>query len=123
MCQSETMLLAPQPTAIIAPMRFPVTSAHRFSPAVLALALAVGPPRSAAQHVIRPASANEPPSMAAYREAAARIIGTALEDDTAYRRLAYLSDRIGHRLSGSPQLEAAIAWAVDEMKRERQEST
>ena len=39
-------------------------------------------------------------------------------DDTAYRRLAYLSDRIGHRLSGSPQLNAAIAWAIAEMKRD-----
>lgn len=53
-----------------------------------------------------------------YRDEAARIIGAALTDDTAYRRLAYLSDHIGHRLSGSPQLEQAIKWAVTEMKRD-----
>ena len=54
-----------------------------------------------------------------YRERAARIIGAALTDDTAYRRLAYLTDRIGHRLSGSENLERAIEWAVTEMKRDR----
>ncbi|HVF50975.1 MAG TPA: M28 family metallopeptidase [Pyrinomonadaceae bacterium] len=53
-----------------------------------------------------------------YRDEAARIIGAALTDDTAYRRLAYLTDRIGHRLSGSPQLEAAVKWAVEEMRRD-----
>ena len=54
-----------------------------------------------------------------YRERAARIIGAALTDDTAYRRLAWLTDRIGHRLSGSENLERAIEWAVTEMKRDR----
>jgi carboxypeptidase Q len=54
----------------------------------------------------------------AYRDEAARIIGAALTDDTAYRRLSYLTDRIGHRISGSTQLETAIRWAVDEMKRD-----
>jgi carboxypeptidase Q len=53
-----------------------------------------------------------------YRDEAARIIGAALTDDTAYRRLAYLTDRIGHRLSGSTQLEAAVKWATEEMKRD-----
>ncbi|HEV2763462.1 MAG TPA: M20/M25/M40 family metallo-hydrolase, partial [Pyrinomonadaceae bacterium] len=53
-----------------------------------------------------------------YRDEAGRIIGAALSDDTAYRRLAYLSDRIGHRLSGSPQLEQAIRWALEEMRRD-----
>ncbi len=54
-----------------------------------------------------------------YGDEAARIIGAALTDDTAYRRLAYLGDRIGHRLSGSAQLERAIEWAVAEMKKDR----
>jgi carboxypeptidase Q len=53
-----------------------------------------------------------------YRDEAGRIIGAALADETAYRRLAYLSDRIGHRLSGSAQLEEAIRWALAEMKRD-----
>jgi carboxypeptidase Q len=54
-----------------------------------------------------------------YQDEAAKIVGAALIDDTAYRRLAYLSDRIGHRLSGSPQLERAIEWAVAEMRRDK----
>jgi carboxypeptidase Q len=54
----------------------------------------------------------------AHREAVARIIGTALVDDTGWERLSWLTDRIGHRLSGSPQLERAIAWAVEEMKKD-----
>jgi carboxypeptidase Q len=58
------------------------------------------------------------PSMEHYREAAGRIIGASLVDSTAYDRLAYLSDRIGHRLSGSPQLEQAIDWAVAELKKD-----
>ncbi len=53
-----------------------------------------------------------------YRDEAAALIGAALTDDTAYRRLAYLADRIGHRLSGSPQLAEAVRWAVAEMKRD-----
>jgi carboxypeptidase Q len=53
-----------------------------------------------------------------YRERAARIIGAALTSDVAYRRLAWLTDRIGNRLSGSESLERAIAWAAAEMKRD-----
>jgi carboxypeptidase Q len=53
-----------------------------------------------------------------YRERASRIIGAALTSDSAYRRLAWLTDRIGHRLSGSESLERAIVWAVAEMKRD-----
>ncbi|MGH9872806.1 MAG: M28 family metallopeptidase [Pyrinomonadaceae bacterium] len=51
-----------------------------------------------------------------YRLPAGRIIGAALTSDRAYARLAYLTDRIGNRLSGSKNLERAIAWAVTEMK-------
>ena len=53
-----------------------------------------------------------------YRAAAARIIGAALTSDHAYSRLAYLTDHIGNRLSGSKNLERAIEWAVTEMKRD-----
>jgi len=52
----------------------------------------------------------------AYRASAGRIIGAALTNNKAYARLGYLTDRIGHRLSGSTNLERAIAWAVAEMK-------
>jgi carboxypeptidase Q len=54
-----------------------------------------------------------------YRERASRIIGAALTSDAAYRRLAWLTDRIGNRLSGSQSLERAVEWAVTEMKRDR----
>jgi carboxypeptidase Q len=53
-----------------------------------------------------------------YRASAARIIGAALTSEKAYERLAYLTDHIGHRLSGSKNLEQAIEWAISEMKRD-----
>src|SRR4051812_25971474 len=53
-----------------------------------------------------------------YRQPAARLIGEATGDTFAWRRLAVLTDSIGHRLSGTPQLDRAIAWAVAEMKRD-----
>ena len=53
-----------------------------------------------------------------YRTVAARIIGAALTSDRAYSRLAHLTDHIGHRLSGSTNLERAIDWAITEMKRD-----
>jgi carboxypeptidase Q len=53
-----------------------------------------------------------------YREPAARLIGEATGDTFAWRRLAILTDTIGHRLSGSPQLERAVEWALAEMKRD-----
>jgi hypothetical protein len=51
-----------------------------------------------------------------YREPVDKIVATAHADRDAYRKLAYLTDRIGHRLSGSPELVRAIAWAVQTMK-------
>jgi carboxypeptidase Q len=59
-----------------------------------------------------------PEWLSPYRDAASRLIGAALESDAAWQRLAYISDTFGNRLSGSPNLEAAIKWAVDEMKRD-----
>ena len=56
--------------------------------------------------------------MAPYRDAASRLIGAALASDAAWQRLAYLGDTFGNRLSGSPNLDAAIRWAVDEMKKD-----
>jgi carboxypeptidase Q len=77
------------------------------------------PPTS--QREVPPAPKPLPPprvKIDEYRERASRIIGAALTSDTAYRRLAWLTDRIGNRLSGSENLERAIAWAVSEMKRD-----
>jgi carboxypeptidase Q len=53
-----------------------------------------------------------------YREPARRLVAEAMGDTFAWRRLATLTDTIGHRLSGSPQLDRAIDWAVAEMKRD-----
>ena len=53
-----------------------------------------------------------------YRDAAGKLIGAALVDEAGWRKLEYLCDRIGHRLSGSASLEEAIHWAAAEMRRE-----
>jgi carboxypeptidase Q len=54
----------------------------------------------------------------AYRAPSAKLIAEATRDTFAWERLAVLTDTIGARLSGSPQLDRAIAWAVAEMKRD-----
>jgi len=51
-----------------------------------------------------------------YRHTADKLIDAALADNEGYNRLAYLCYRIGPRLSGSPGLERAIAWSVEQMK-------
>ena len=53
-----------------------------------------------------------------YRDAASRLTGEALSSDFAWQRLAFLGDTFGNRLSGSPNLDAAITWAVAEMKKD-----
>jgi carboxypeptidase Q len=59
-----------------------------------------------------------PPWLAQYRDPAARLTAEALGSAFAWERLAQLTDTIGHRLSGSPELDRAITWAVTEMKRD-----
>ena len=54
----------------------------------------------------------------AYRDAAGKLIGAALEDASGYDQLAYLCDYIGARPSGSPQLHQAIRWAADQMRKD-----
>jgi len=78
-------------------------------------------PLFASQNPTPPTPAPLPPptvSVDKYRATAGRIIGAALVSNHAYSRLAYLTDNIGHRLSGSKNLERAIAWALAEMKRD-----
>jgi len=53
-----------------------------------------------------------------YKAPATRLIAEATRDHFAWNRLAVLTDTIGHRLSGSPQLDRAIAWAAAEMTRD-----
>jgi len=54
----------------------------------------------------------------AYRSTADRIITTALADSAAWNRTATLTDKFGHRLSGSRSLEDALDWIIAEMKRD-----
>jgi carboxypeptidase Q len=61
---------------------------------------------------------SEPAWLDPYRDPAARLIGEATSDTFAWSRLSVLTDSIGNRLSGSPQLERAIEWSVAEMRRD-----
>ncbi|HEX2443399.1 MAG TPA: M20/M25/M40 family metallo-hydrolase [Vicinamibacterales bacterium] len=54
----------------------------------------------------------------AYRETAARIVSEATGNRRAWDRLAELTDTFGPRLSGSENLERAIEWAAEAMKRD-----
>ena len=47
-----------------------------------------------------------------------RLVDAGLRSDGAYRKLAWLCDRIGPRLSGSENLEKAVSWSAEEMKRD-----
>jgi carboxypeptidase Q len=51
-----------------------------------------------------------------HRAAANRLIDAALSDSTAYTRLATMTDKFGHRISGSQALEDAISWILDRMR-------
>jgi len=53
-----------------------------------------------------------------YREPAAQILASSRGDRAAWNRLAELTDTFGPRLSGTPQLEAALRWAAAEMKKD-----
>jgi carboxypeptidase Q len=55
---------------------------------------------------------------ARYRAAADRIIDAALADSSGYARLTELVDRFGPRLSGSDNLERALDWILDQMRRD-----
>ena len=59
-----------------------------------------------------------PAWLESYRGAASQLITESLSDSFAWRRLALLTDTFGHRLSGTPQLNAAVQWAAEEMKRD-----
>ena len=51
-----------------------------------------------------------------YREVAQKILVAGRADRGAYAKLAQLTDRIGHRIAGSPELDRAIEWAAQTMK-------
>lgn len=64
-----------------------------------------------------PGFAAEPANISAqYGDTAQKLIQAALADNDGLRRLEYLCDHIGNRLSGTASLETAIEWAAGEMK-------
>ena len=82
-------------------------------PLVLALVLSQFPPPA-----VDVPKRSAPAWLDPYREATGRLMGEAMSSDFAWQRLALLGDTYGHRLSGSPNLEAAIKWAAEEMKKD-----
>lgn len=69
-----------------------------------------------------PAVRNDTSLADQYADAAGRIISSALAGNDAYLKMQELCDDIGHRLSGSPELEQAIDWAVAAMKADGQDN-
>ncbi len=55
------------------------------------------------------------PYVAKHRATTDRLIDAALADSAAWLKIAELTDRFGHRLSGSVALERAIDWIIDRM--------
>jgi hypothetical protein len=51
-----------------------------------------------------------------YREVSQKIVAAGRSSHGAYDTLSQLTDTIGHRLSGEPSLDKAIAWAAQTMK-------
>ena len=65
-----------------------------------------------------PAAQNRPAWLDPYRGNVEKIIAAAQADQFAWDRLAELTDTFGQRLSGSDNLNRAIAWAVETMKKD-----
>ena len=72
--------------------------------ALATIALCTGAP-----HAAPPADATQ---------VAARLLAEETVSQGAWRKVAWLSDRIGARLSGTPQAEQAVTWALDEFRRD-----
>jgi carboxypeptidase Q len=87
------------------PAPAPVTSPP-VAPVAAAASIDAAPPAPP-----RPAT----PIADAYREVAAKLVAAAHTGNGAYKKLQFLTDHIGNRLSGSPQLDQAIAWAAKAM--------
>jgi carboxypeptidase Q len=98
-----------------------VRSIHALAILVALIFTPIVVPQNPAQTPLPPKPTPLPPptvKISDYRPSAGRIIGAALTSEKAYERLAYLTDHIGNRLSGSEGLQRAIEWAIAEMKSE-----
>jgi carboxypeptidase Q len=67
-------------------------------------------------------AANFDEVIGSYRATADRIIAAGRQQNDSYLKLQELCDDIGNRLSGSPQLDQAIEWAQQAMRRDGQEN-
>ncbi len=85
-------------------------------------ALVLVPARTAKAEPGRGDTTSPTPIADRYRQAAERIIEAAMAGNDAYQKMQELCDDIGHRLSGSPQLEKAIHWAAEALKKDGQEN-
>jgi hypothetical protein len=67
----------------------------------------------------RPAalSAVPGPLAAKYKTDADKILQAAMADNDGYAALTYLTDHIGKRLSGTPQLNTAVEWGAELMRK------
>ena len=65
-----------------------------------------------------PSAQNRPNWVEPFRANAEKLIAAAQADQFAWDRLAELTDTFGQRLSGSDNLNRAIAWAVETMKKD-----
>jgi len=81
---------------------------HRFVAALTFMVLAVS----------YPSAQSRPAWLDPYRANAEKLIAAAQADQFAWDRLAELTDTFGQRLSGSDNLNRAIAWAVETMKKD-----
>jgi carboxypeptidase Q len=68
--------------------------------------------------VTAPLAAQSPAWLDPYKPIAQRLITESQSSDFAWQRLAELTDTFGPRLSGSENLERAIDWAVETMKKD-----
>src|SRR5277367_5662345 len=57
------------------------------------------------------------PLAAKYGADAAKILQASETDEDGYAALTYLCDHVGKRLSGTPQLNMAVAWGADLMRK------
>ena len=58
------------------------------------------------------------PSLESYRATAQKLIDASLKDEDGLKKMAWLCDRIGPRLSGSAAYDQAVQWAAEQMKRD-----
>ncbi len=87
---------------------------HRAFPVLVFLALLAASPSAQGRGPAAPLA----PWLEPYRANADRIIAAAQADQFGWDRLAELTDTYGQRISGSDNLNRAIAWAQEAMKKD-----